>query len=151
MASDPPIRAADRDREQVVELLRSQTAEGRLTLDEFEQRMSSAYEATTWDELRRLTDDLPVRVSFGQAGVTSEEKPNPKKGKSSRSHARTAVPVVPVLVAVGLFLAFESAAVVPFIVLAVILSSTNGGCRSRTTRRHHGHHGFHGRAPHIHH
>jgi DUF1707 SHOCT-like domain len=53
------LRASDAERQQAVDRLREATAEGRLTLDEFAQRMESAYEAKTHDELAELTRDLP--------------------------------------------------------------------------------------------
>lgn len=52
-------RASDADRERVVERLREAAADGRLDLDEFEERMGTAYQARTYGELDRLTTDLP--------------------------------------------------------------------------------------------
>lgn len=57
-------RASDADRERVVEALREQTAIGRLTLEELEERSGAAYAARTWDDLRPLLADLPVEVRF---------------------------------------------------------------------------------------
>jgi Domain of unknown function (DUF1707) len=57
---DPNVRASDADRERIVEQLRQHTADGRLSMDEFEQRMSAAYAAKTYGELAQLTRDLPV-------------------------------------------------------------------------------------------
>ncbi|MFY1668402.1 DUF1707 SHOCT-like domain-containing protein [Plantactinospora sp. WMMB334] len=54
------LRVSDREREQVVELLGTAAAEGRLTLDEYADRATAAYAATTRGELARLTDDLPT-------------------------------------------------------------------------------------------
>ncbi len=56
----PALRASDAERDQVVERLRDASAEGRLTLEEFIERMTSAYEAHTHAELEQLTRDLPV-------------------------------------------------------------------------------------------
>ena len=56
---DPRLRAADADREQVADLLQRHTAAGRLTLDEYEQRVTAAWRATTLGELAALTTDLP--------------------------------------------------------------------------------------------
>jgi hypothetical protein len=55
----PAVRASDADREQTVELLRAHILEGRLTLEEFAQRLDSVYEARTRPELDALTRDLP--------------------------------------------------------------------------------------------
>ncbi|GAA3753570.1 DUF1707 domain-containing protein [Plantactinospora mayteni] len=54
------IRVSDREREQVVELLGTAAAEGRLTLDEYADRATAAHAAKTRGELARLTDDLPT-------------------------------------------------------------------------------------------
>ncbi|MEO3925953.1 DUF1707 domain-containing protein [Micromonosporaceae bacterium B7E4] len=54
------IRVSDREREQIVELLGTAAAEGRLTLDEYADRATAAHAAKTRGELARLTDDLPT-------------------------------------------------------------------------------------------
>ena len=54
------LRASDADRERAVVALREHAAAGRLTLEEFTQRMSAAYEARTTQELDELARDLPV-------------------------------------------------------------------------------------------
>ncbi len=50
---------ADRDRQQVAEVLRRHTADGRLTLDEFSERVGLALAARTRSDLEVLTSDLP--------------------------------------------------------------------------------------------
>lgn len=65
MASDDPIRASDTDREAVVAVLRDAYTEGRLTLDEFDERVTDAYAGRTWGDLRMLTADLPVKPVLG--------------------------------------------------------------------------------------
>ena len=62
-AFEPEMRAGDADRERLVEQLREHHAAGRLTLDEFEERMTKAYSAKTYGELRTLTRDLPVDLA----------------------------------------------------------------------------------------
>ncbi len=63
--TDRPIRASDRERESVVDVLRDAYTDGRLTLDEFEERTSAAYASKTWADLRELTGDLPVEPVLG--------------------------------------------------------------------------------------
>jgi hypothetical protein len=63
--TDRPIRASDQERDSVVDVLRDAYTDGRLTLDEFEERMSAAYAAKTWTDLRQLTGDLPVEPLLG--------------------------------------------------------------------------------------
>ena len=78
MSGDPKVRASDADRERIVEQLRRHAAEGRLTMDEFEERMSAAYEARTYGALAELTRDLPVELGSpgsGQGRGSSSELP----------------------------------------------------------------------------
>lgn len=60
MGAQPPILASDADRERTIALLREHSVEGRLTLEEFTDRMSSASLARTSDELEALARDLPA-------------------------------------------------------------------------------------------
>ncbi|GAB3010576.1 DUF1707 domain-containing protein [Streptomyces pseudoechinosporeus] len=60
----PELRASDADRERVAEVLREAVAEGRLDLEEFEERLDATYKARTYGELAPITRDLPA------AGVT---------------------------------------------------------------------------------
>ena len=60
---NPALRASDADRERVVEILRQHSVEGRITADEFEERMAAAYQAKTMGALAELTGDLPVDLA----------------------------------------------------------------------------------------
>ncbi|MEV6879759.1 DUF1707 domain-containing protein [Amycolatopsis sp. NPDC051128] len=53
------IRAADADRERVATAVQTAGSEGRLTLDEVEERLTAVYAARFTDELTALTADLP--------------------------------------------------------------------------------------------
>ena len=53
--SSPDIRAGDADRDHVIARLREAFAEGRLTDDEFRDRMERAQQARTFGELTVLT------------------------------------------------------------------------------------------------
>ncbi|EDY54489.1 MULTISPECIES: DUF1707 domain-containing protein [Streptomyces] len=61
----PELRASDADRERVAEVLRDALAEGRLDMEEFEERLDATYRARTYGELAPITRDLPV----GQVAV----------------------------------------------------------------------------------
>jgi hypothetical protein len=65
MATDDSIRSSDVDREAVVTTLREAYTVGRLTLDEFDERMTAAYASKTWGDLRALTADLPIQPELG--------------------------------------------------------------------------------------
>ena len=57
---NPAMRAASADRERAVDVLKAGFAEGRLTQDEYNDRMGRAYAARTYGELMALTADLPA-------------------------------------------------------------------------------------------
>jgi uncharacterized membrane protein len=56
------MRAASADRERAVDVLKAGFTEGRLTQDEYNDRMGQAYSAKTYGELAALTADLPAGV-----------------------------------------------------------------------------------------
>lgn len=60
MPGDPRIRASDADRDRTAALLREHHAAGRLTAEEFGERMDAALEAKTLGELDELLADVPV-------------------------------------------------------------------------------------------
>ena len=53
------LRTSDTEREQVATILRAAMTEGRLTLEEGEERLGAVYAAKYRDELLPLTADLP--------------------------------------------------------------------------------------------
>lgn len=59
MAPNPDIRASDTDRDRVAESLREHCAEGRITMDELQERLDAVYEAKTLGQLEDVTSDLP--------------------------------------------------------------------------------------------
>jgi hypothetical protein len=59
MPGDPRVRASDADRERTSSLLREHHAQGRLTAEEFNDRLDRAFEAKTLGELDALLADLP--------------------------------------------------------------------------------------------
>ncbi|MFI5892397.1 DUF1707 domain-containing protein [Actinoplanes sp. NPDC051513] len=61
------IRASDAEREQVAHILRTAMGEGRLTLDEGEQRLTAVYQAVYRDDLAQLTADLPENGRYALA------------------------------------------------------------------------------------
>jgi hypothetical protein len=67
-------RISDADRERVAELLRQAAGEGRLDIDELEQRLELAYAAKTYGELVPITQDLP-------AAKASHPEPMPSQAR----------------------------------------------------------------------
>ncbi len=82
------FRASDTDRDQVAEVLNTAYAEGRLTLDEHQERTQAALEAKTFDDLTDLTADLvplqslPVHAPAGRQLVVRDGA-NPDSDKMS--------------------------------------------------------------------
>jgi hypothetical protein len=70
----PAVRASDAEREQTVEILRAHVVEGRLTLEEFAERVDRVYQARTRPELDGLTEDLP---DHAQGSIA----PEPRRAK----------------------------------------------------------------------
>ncbi|MGH3209518.1 MAG: DUF1707 SHOCT-like domain-containing protein [Trebonia sp.] len=53
------MRASDADRESVANVLREAAGDGRLTMDELDERLDAVYAAKTYAELEPITHDLP--------------------------------------------------------------------------------------------
>jgi hypothetical protein len=60
MAADPRIRASDDDRDRTASLLREHHAAGRLTPEEFNERLDQTFAAKTLGDLDELLSDLPA-------------------------------------------------------------------------------------------
>ncbi|MFD7260824.1 DUF1707 domain-containing protein [Streptomyces sp. NPDC059874] len=78
----PELRASDADRDRVVERLRDAVAEGRLDMEEFEERLEAAYKSRTYAELEPLTRDLPA---VGAGAAASSPVPLAASGSGSGS------------------------------------------------------------------
>ncbi len=72
-ARDKSSRAADTDRIQTAQLLAYAAEQGRLHLKDYEDRLTRAYAATTYEELDQLRADLPGAAVNPRRGG----KPNP--------------------------------------------------------------------------
>jgi hypothetical protein len=58
--TDPTLRASDADRDRTVAALQRHTVAGRLSLDEFSDRVGAAYRAATVADLVAVIHDLPA-------------------------------------------------------------------------------------------
>jgi hypothetical protein len=56
------LRISDADRQQVAEVLRQAAGDGRIDLDELDERLAATYAARTFAELVPITSDLPTRA-----------------------------------------------------------------------------------------
>ena len=57
---EPTLRASDAEREHLAGLLREHAAQGRLTVDELDERLDRVYAARTRGELAPVVADLPA-------------------------------------------------------------------------------------------
>ena len=126
MPGDPRIRASDADRDRVASLLREHHAAGRLTAEEFHERMDRALEAKTLGELDELLADLPA-IDLYQLPDASLRRAPPRLGQSllpadpgGHSPARFA----PGTVAIGVWAAVTSALIAIWAVAAVVGGGT---------------------------
>lgn len=72
MAAESGVRIGDAEREKVATSLREHYAQGRLTLDEFRQRLDSVFAAKTDIDLARITADLPHTDPYADPWSTSQ-------------------------------------------------------------------------------
>jgi len=71
MSDSSSLRVADADREQLADELREHVVAGRLTDEEFEERVGRAYRASTRGELDALKADLPMSPATLQRALRS--------------------------------------------------------------------------------
>jgi|SRR5579875_47630 len=79
----PHVRAGDADREQIADRLRSSHSEGRIDLNEFQQRLERCYEAKTFGELGTLVSDLP-----------SDDRAAPVAARRTERRPRLVLPLI---------------------------------------------------------
>jgi hypothetical protein len=85
MAASPNMRASDGDRDKVASVLREHYAQGRLTGEEFDERLDQLYTSKTHGELARLTSDLPDVDLQGLSNALS--RPSERGGRPDRRQA----------------------------------------------------------------
>lgn len=83
-APAPDLRASDADRERVAEVLRDALAEGRLDMEEFQERLDATYQARTYGELAPITRDLPGSGTAAVPAVSLTKDPAAGGGWADR-------------------------------------------------------------------
>lgn len=86
MAAAPEMRASDGDRDRVAAALREHVAEGRLTIDEFNERLEQVYQSRTYGELARLTSDLP-EIDLHRLPATAQPVRRPRPSRDDKARA----------------------------------------------------------------
>ena len=80
------LRISDEDRHKVAEVLRQAAGEGRIDLDELEERLEAAYRAKTYGDLVPITADLPVAGAPRPTG-----RPPAPTGRAARYGSSVAI------------------------------------------------------------
>ena len=88
------LRASDSDRERVADVIRQAAGDGRLTMEELDERLDAVYAARTYAELEPITRDLPQAP--GAPGGSGAPVPAPagdpqRFGGQATSHGAFAI------------------------------------------------------------
>ena len=100
MVTGPDLRIADADREAAAARLREHYAQGRITLEEFNERLDAVFAATTQSQLRALTRDLPPVAAPSAplpASATGSRRERARRGHRPGSGPRLGM--LPVIIA----------------------------------------------------
>ena len=85
------LRVSDDDRHKVAEILREAAGEGRIDLDELDERLEATYAAKTYADLVPITVDLPAHeqqpAGAAARGAARDHDPQLLDGGDGRVHA----------------------------------------------------------------
>ena len=87
MAGEDNLRIGDSERDEAIELLREHMSAGRITAEEFDERMSMALNARTQGDIALLFSDLPGRVP-GDLGYNAAPSPLPQTAADGNTPAK---------------------------------------------------------------
>ena len=138
------MRAGDSDRQRVADQLKSALDEGRLDLNEYDERVQRAYSARTYGDLEGLLDDLPGTVPVQHAQVQPhaaaaapqpvEVKKDGHAGRHTFGSALTAFLVCTVIWAISSFSSGHAYYFWPAWVLIPVVITAVGALTDRNRR-----------------
>ena len=100
MVTGPDVRIGDTDREAVAAPLREHYAQGRLTMEEFDQRLDAAFAAPMRSQLSALTRDLPPAATpSAPLPVTAAGARRERSGREHRPGSRARLGLIPMILA----------------------------------------------------
>lgn len=86
------LRASDADRERVANVLRDAAGDGRLSMEELDERLDAVYAAKTYAELEPITHDLPdTGTSYVPAPSAAPGGSMRRYGDEPTSHGAVAI------------------------------------------------------------
>jgi Domain of unknown function (DUF1707) len=102
MVTGPDLRIGDSEREAAAALLREHYAQGRLSLEEFNQRLDATFAATTRRQLGQVSQDLP-HPGPPLPGLPQGARTGQRRERSWRGyrHAPRFLRLVPIIVALA--------------------------------------------------
>jgi hypothetical protein len=127
------LRTSDKEREQIAEILRAAMTEGRLTLEEGEERLAATYAAKYRDELGPLTADLP---DGGRRALLDTPAARDATRRGLRRHAAVVVSVAAILT--GLWILSEAHFFWPIIPLLFLFMGLRRHARWHRYEAHYG-------------
>ncbi len=131
------LRTSDTEREQVAAILRAAMTEGRLTLEEGEERLGQVYAAKFRDELAPLTADLPDN---GRQALAATPEAQAATRRGIRRHARFVAVLALFLTALWALSGahfFWPAIPLVFLVMGLMRHARYGRYRAEYSYRHH--------------
>jgi hypothetical protein len=139
-ASRSRMRAADADREQLIDALKTAFAQGRLTKDEFDLRVSQAFASRTYADLAEVVAGIPARPT-GPVAPPQQQRPQPPARPSTKKVAISCACAVlgaelvlfMLIITVPLFLTLDLAVLANLVGLPLV-----GGLVLDTWRENHG-------------
>ena len=84
MTAGPGVRISDADREAAASSLREHYARGRLTLEEFQQRLDAVFAAKTDVDLAKINADLPYVNPYAPPWPAQQPAVGGKSGKTGQ-------------------------------------------------------------------
>ena len=123
------LRVGDAERQQAVTALGEHYAAGRLDQDEYDTRIQVAYAAKTRVDLQGLFGDLPEPVPFRAAGQSPLPGWHAGREARDRSRRRPVAPVIPVLMAIAIFVGVSLLVHFPVVPLLFLLIWIGAGRR----------------------
>jgi hypothetical protein len=127
------LRVGDAERQQAVTALGEHYAAGRLDQDEYDTRIQTAYAAKTRVDLQGLFGDLPEPAPFRRPGQhpAGRAAPGWDAGRDARDRPRRRMgaPVIPVIMAVAIFLGVSLLVHFPVVPLLFLLIWIGAGRR----------------------
>ncbi len=84
------LRASDADRERVADVLRQAAGDGRLTMEELDERLDAVYAAKTYADLEPVTRDLPQTAGAQVPSAVAAGDPQ-RFGGQPTSHGAFAI------------------------------------------------------------